>query len=263
MRDGHEVRFWRYAVGEIALGVIGILIALQIDNWNDERIEQRQIREYALNLAADIQRDLEMVSNVEFQIHRLIWQAEAFSRYALGRSIEDFDNADVLLITWHSEYLPFTWNRAAMEQLKSSGALRQMRNRHLVDLISSYDALTHHLDMDYMKDVDQANLLQALMDRVRDANYGEEEMAALEQWQRSEAEEDHDSRLDAFRNSEAFASMKARNLPVLINDVRDFRLLANHMRQYSRLISPRVSGELPSLRRRAAEILTLVDEEYQ
>lgn len=31
-------RFISYAIGEILLVVIGILIALQIDNWNDERL---------------------------------------------------------------------------------------------------------------------------------------------------------------------------------------------------------------------------------
>ena len=40
------MRFLRYATGEIILVVIGILIALQINNWNEERQEQRQIRWY-------------------------------------------------------------------------------------------------------------------------------------------------------------------------------------------------------------------------
>ena len=38
-------RYLGYAVGELILVVLGILIALQINNWNEERIEQRQIAE--------------------------------------------------------------------------------------------------------------------------------------------------------------------------------------------------------------------------
>jgi hypothetical protein len=34
----------RYALGGTVLVVIGILIALQINNWNDDRIEQNQVR---------------------------------------------------------------------------------------------------------------------------------------------------------------------------------------------------------------------------
>ncbi|MCW8925416.1 MAG: DUF6090 family protein [Xanthomonadales bacterium] len=43
-----------YAIGEILLVVVGILIALQINNWNEERIEQNQVREYALALVERI-----------------------------------------------------------------------------------------------------------------------------------------------------------------------------------------------------------------
>jgi len=35
--DNKPIKYMRYAIGEIVLVVIGILIALQINNWNDER----------------------------------------------------------------------------------------------------------------------------------------------------------------------------------------------------------------------------------
>lgn len=41
------MRFLQHALGEIILVVIGILIALQINNRNEERVEQEQLREYA------------------------------------------------------------------------------------------------------------------------------------------------------------------------------------------------------------------------
>ena len=46
------MRFLRYSLGEILLVVIGILIALQINIWNEERIEQNELSGYALNLPA-------------------------------------------------------------------------------------------------------------------------------------------------------------------------------------------------------------------
>lgn len=47
-----SLRYLRYAIGELVLVVFGILIALQINNWNEDRIEQRQITEYAHALIA-------------------------------------------------------------------------------------------------------------------------------------------------------------------------------------------------------------------
>ena len=40
--ENRLTRYFLYALGEIALVVIGILIALQVDNWNEERKERRE-----------------------------------------------------------------------------------------------------------------------------------------------------------------------------------------------------------------------------
>ena len=39
--DNKPLKYLRYAIGEIVLVVIGILIALQINNWNEEKKEQK------------------------------------------------------------------------------------------------------------------------------------------------------------------------------------------------------------------------------
>ena len=56
-----------YAIGEIVLVVIGILIALQINNWNEykkkEQYELSLLKEMKKNLKADI-RDIEI--NIKF-----------------------------------------------------------------------------------------------------------------------------------------------------------------------------------------------------
>lgn len=260
MNEHRTGQFIRYAAGEILLVVVGILIALQINNWNEERIEQLQIREYALNLASDIERDLVMIDLIEFQIRRLMKQAETFADYVRGREIEDFNNAEVFFLTAFNDYRPFTWNRAAMEQLKTSGGLRQMRNQHLVSRISAYDALTHHLDQDYEKDVDLANVVQSNTDRVRDGNYGEDTI--LEQWYLLMDEADYELRYLDFRDTDAFAILNEKNLSLLTDDVRDLRSLANDQLQVYRLIAPRVRFELPELREIADEILVLIEAEY-
>ncbi len=71
--------YLRYAVGEIVLVVIGILIALQINNWNEARIEQNQVRLYAQALASDLARDLQMLVPIDAQIRALLRQIDEFA----------------------------------------------------------------------------------------------------------------------------------------------------------------------------------------
>jgi hypothetical protein len=50
-------KYFKYAVGEIIRVVIGILIALQINNWNEARKHEKQIHTNILSLAKDISID--------------------------------------------------------------------------------------------------------------------------------------------------------------------------------------------------------------
>ena len=66
MSEGKTSRYLKYAIGEILLVVIGILIALQINNWNEnrkrlkqERVLLTQIKEEMLSQYGDISPDLE------------------------------------------------------------------------------------------------------------------------------------------------------------------------------------------------------------
>ena len=50
-------KYLLYAIGEIVLVVLGILIALQINNWNNERIAHNQMISFLIELKNDLQRD--------------------------------------------------------------------------------------------------------------------------------------------------------------------------------------------------------------
>ena len=57
--DNKPLKYLRYAIGEIVLVVIGILIALQINNWHnnnvEKRVEKEILNEILVNLGADLQ----------------------------------------------------------------------------------------------------------------------------------------------------------------------------------------------------------------
>ena len=54
LETGNNRRYLKYAIGEIVLVVIGILIALQINNWN----ENRKIRAFEVKMLSEIRLEL-------------------------------------------------------------------------------------------------------------------------------------------------------------------------------------------------------------
>ena len=57
MEQNKTTMYLKYAVGEIALVMIGILLALQVNNWNENRIKDALEREYMVQLLDDARED--------------------------------------------------------------------------------------------------------------------------------------------------------------------------------------------------------------
>ena len=50
--------YFKYATGEIILVAVGILIALQVNNWNESRIEEKAMNDYFQKIASNVQEDV-------------------------------------------------------------------------------------------------------------------------------------------------------------------------------------------------------------
>ena len=53
MEKNNTGKYLKYAIGEIVLVVIGILIALSINNWNQKQIDKKQIRNIYIRIVQD------------------------------------------------------------------------------------------------------------------------------------------------------------------------------------------------------------------
>ena len=62
LSENRVTRYLAYAVGEILLVVIGILIALQVNTWNENRKKLAVSRETIVNLKAELEE-----ANVELE----------------------------------------------------------------------------------------------------------------------------------------------------------------------------------------------------
>jgi hypothetical protein len=54
-------RYLKYAIGEIILVVLGILIALQINNWNENRLTNKAVESYLNNLLQELENEQDIL----------------------------------------------------------------------------------------------------------------------------------------------------------------------------------------------------------
>jgi len=57
-------KYLKYAIGEIILVVIGILIALSINNWNEDRNKKKELLNIYEIVAEDLKNDIDEVNNI-------------------------------------------------------------------------------------------------------------------------------------------------------------------------------------------------------
>jgi len=70
--DNKPLKYARYAIGEIVLVVIGILIALQVNNWNEERKGKIEEIKLIRNINQEFTHNLRNLDSVKLQIDNII-----------------------------------------------------------------------------------------------------------------------------------------------------------------------------------------------
>jgi hypothetical protein len=254
MLDSRAGQYLAYAAGEVVLVIIGILIALQVNNWNTERLEQRRVRELAHVLIKDLESDIEDLGSILLQAQRTLKGVEMISSYTRGKTLDQIDNLDLAFLVGGLGYRPYGWHRGTVDVLKSTGALQNIRNPELVTLLMRYEAFSHHLDDDYQEDESHIEAAKALADELVDGNYPDSEEAAsvMRRMFRGPYE---------FPSKELHEIYKGHELQLLTNDMNRIKTLTNVANRISQ-IRPRVEHEIPDAISMARELVELLKEEY-
>jgi hypothetical protein len=132
-------KYLLYAVGEILLVVIGILIALQINNWNEWRKDRVKEKEIMVNLAENFELNIEAL---ESDIERLI-KFNTSSRIVLNVLDNQQPYDDSLAKHFHWARLPKTnlsLSQSGYEQYKNIGygiIIDKPTSKEIVDFYES------------------------------------------------------------------------------------------------------------------------------
>jgi hypothetical protein len=130
--DNKPMKYMRYAVGEIALVVVGILIALSINNWNEERKERAILGGYLNNIKKNI--DFDLVNIIEIINNRDTISKNCRKLLELGQS--DMITSEELLPLFTSGqniFIEFYFqpDQSGFEALKNSGYLGRINGTEL------------------------------------------------------------------------------------------------------------------------------------
>ncbi len=116
--------YFLYALGEVLLVVIGILIALQVNNWNENNKTEAQVKDLLVALKKDLIQDTLLI---EEKLPFIIDQYQ-FNESLRARVAKPGATLDTLIQIMHHEFNPnwseqITYNTNAYNSLNQSGLI--------------------------------------------------------------------------------------------------------------------------------------------
>jgi len=137
MSENKTSKYFKYAIGEIILVVIGILIALQINNWNEKRKENRQEIAILKSLQNDIKSDLR---DLDFSIEFKKTMVKEYSNCLAILTDKKEGTKEEFLKDFRTilQVGGVTLNATTFNNLQNNGELKLIKNKTLADSIVGY-----------------------------------------------------------------------------------------------------------------------------
>lgn len=131
-------KYLAYSIGQVLLVMIGILLALAVNNWNERRKLDQAETKYYSNLKRQLEEDKRFIrSNIEFNDRYRQQYAYALKRLQAG----DRSNLDTLgrIAVNMLEYSDFHQQRNIYESLVASGEIKLLHNTDIVEGLQRLD----------------------------------------------------------------------------------------------------------------------------
>ena len=129
-----------YAIGEIILVVIGILIALQVNNWNIDKANKMQEDKYLANIVLDLNKDIKKLNDlIAFREIRLIGDRKIIE-HINGKPVDDLNELSKNVINAMMER-NFSPNNTTYLELSNSGNLNLISNDSIKFLLPELEEL--------------------------------------------------------------------------------------------------------------------------
>jgi len=136
LSEGKTAKYFKYAIGEIVLVVIGILIALQINNWNENRKERLQEQALLVQLQSEFNSNLKQL-NEKITIRRNMYNSSLKLLHYIDNPV-DIHNDSILKHLVQTTLSP-TFNPISTDFI-GTGRIQLLQNNRLKELLTRWSS---------------------------------------------------------------------------------------------------------------------------
>ncbi|RED44568.1 hypothetical protein DFQ10_103255 [Winogradskyella eximia] len=138
-------KYFKYAIGEIFLVVIGILIALQINNWNQKRLQQLTLTNYFQRMYEELESSRDNLDNLIYDIDSLVIQNRKTLEILSSNNKDSIPTLQKTLgalgTAWINDF-----NYPIIEEFMNEGYLAKVNNTKIKDELQAFSIQLNHFN---------------------------------------------------------------------------------------------------------------------
>ncbi len=163
LREGNTKRYLIYALGEVLLVMIGILLALQVDSWNDDRLRRIEELNYYKNVRMQLEDDSTSIySNRRFNL-RYMNQFSSAINIIENDDRSEMDELGRIMLNL-TQYSDFDRHGNLYETLVTGGEIKLLRNRDIINSIR--DLERRYIYMNRMENIHWSVIMQDVLPSI-------------------------------------------------------------------------------------------------
>lgn len=133
-------KYLLYAIGEIILVVLGILIALQINNNNEGKKQRKEELHYLKNIKTDLQLNIAHLDSYISSRETAIASANSIIEHYEGKPIEDLETFNIQTVNIYT-WKKFSQINNTFQELMNSGKLALISNDSIKSVLLNMESL--------------------------------------------------------------------------------------------------------------------------
>ena len=138
LSEGKTGKYFKYAISEILLVMIGILLALQVNNWNNSRIEANREQTILRNLRSDFNDNITELNRIYQGTEESYRSSVSLLEIIKDDSPIISEEIEALLNSIINGFYSLDLNSASIDEIINSGSLSIIKDVKLREQISNW-----------------------------------------------------------------------------------------------------------------------------